>query len=207
MDTKWYNLGDMNYLRFGGCLVKEIAFNLFHVLKVDPESDDQGIIAVLCTVDISDETFSTKDVLYAVGLEEYADKPMFEVLQPKQWAKEFAEYYSENLFDPIYRGERVISKKELIGWMDELGVLDDIPQLAADALKEFLCPETKLTVPVPGGKIEAVKSCDPNYPGIDVEFIPDEPNGTNIRMLIESDNGKVSGHVWASEEDPIFRVN
>ena len=63
----------------------------------------------------------------------------------------------------------------------------------------------KIVVNVPGGIIKATKSCDPDYPGIDMEFIPDHPDGTtNFRMLMESDNGIIRGHVWSDphNEDP-----
>lgn len=68
---------------------------------------------------------------------------------------------------------------------------------------------TELTVRVPGGVIKATKCTDPNYPGIDVEYVPDDPddpdkNETEFRMLMEYADRNIHGHVWSNpkEEDP-----
>lgn len=128
----WKNLGDMNFLAFGGGIVKPLYQDVFHVLNVDTESGEEGneIRAVLCTVDITDGYLSKNDVLYAVGLEELADKPMQEIMRPEQWAKEFVNFYSDNTFQPeYYKGKEFVTEQELVSWMDELGILKDIPEL------------------------------------------------------------------------------
>ena len=44
----------------------------------------------------------------------------------------------------------------------------------------------KLTVRIKGGYLVAEKSTDPDYPGIDIEFIPDTDNGKTFpRVLVE----------------------
>ena len=47
---------------------------------------------------------------------------------------------------------------------------------------------SNLICKVPGGRLVATLSSDPDYPGIDVEFIADDDNGENLsrpRVLIE----------------------
>lgn len=64
----------------------------------------------------------------------------------------------------------------------------------------------ELKVPVPGGHLVARRSFDPNYPGIDVEFVPEVGNDTlsNPRVLIEKPSGEsLRAFVWnnAYKED------
>lgn len=56
---------------------------------------------------------------------------------------------------------------------------------------------------VKGGELIATKSCDPDYPGIDIEFIQDNDNGSDLsrpRVLFELPNdGKLRVLVWADK--------
>ena len=64
----------------------------------------------------------------------------------------------------------------------------------------------EIVVNLPGrGNLVATKSSDPDYPGIDVEFIPTTDNGENLsrpRVLIEwpnQTNGSLRALIW---DDP-----
>lgn len=65
---------------------------------------------------------------------------------------------------------------------------------------------TEMRVKVEGGYIVATASCDPDYPGIDVEFEPDEcgDNGeklSNPRILLEKPAGeKIRAILWTDSQ-------
>lgn len=69
----------------------------------------------------------------------------------------------------------------------------------------------KLIVPVKDGQLIATTSTDPNYPGIDIEFIPEKENinhMSNPRVLVEqttddTDTNYIRAIVWnnPSQED------
>jgi hypothetical protein len=65
-----------------------------------------------------------------------------------------------------------------------------------------------IEVKVKGGVIRATASADPNYPGIDVEFVPDNENEdalSNPRVLVEFPNDEEHPRalIWddSSKED------
>jgi hypothetical protein len=66
----------------------------------------------------------------------------------------------------------------------------------------------ELSIVVEGGKIIAVKSMDSNYPGIDVEFIPeviDETIKSNPRVLLEKPKGEnCRVYVWGDKNNEDF---
>lgn len=76
--------------------------------------------------------------------------------------------------------------------------------------------ENKLIVPVIGGKLIATPSTDPNYPGIDIEFIADKENPNDIsnpRVLIEQITEDTNKHtiralLWnnPSQEDYSHKI-
>ena len=84
----------------------------------------------------------------------------------------------------------------------------------SDSDKETVKPQY-LDVKVPGGILRARACIDPDYPGMDIEFIPDEKGG-NVnavslsRVLIEKpvENGKLRAIVWGDElkEDPTLKI-
>ena len=84
----------------------------------------------------------------------------------------------------------------------------------SDSDEETVKPQY-LDVKVPGGILRARACIDPDYPGMDIEFIPDEKGG-NVnavslpRVLIEKpvENGKLRAIVWSDElkEDPTLKV-
>ena len=84
----------------------------------------------------------------------------------------------------------------------------------SDSDEETVKPQY-LDVKVPGGILRARACIDPDYPGMDIEFIPDE-EGSNVnavslpRVLIEKpvENGKLRAIVWGDElkEDPTLKI-
>lgn len=65
---------------------------------------------------------------------------------------------------------------------------------------------TEIRVKVEGGYIVAIASCDPEYPGIDVEFEPDERDETseklsNPRILLEKPAGEeIRALLWTDSQ-------
>lgn len=62
----------------------------------------------------------------------------------------------------------------------------------------------EVRVKVEGGSLVATASSDPNYPGIDVEFIPDNESGFGVstpRILFEKPKGeKLRALIWADKD-------
>lgn len=62
-----------------------------------------------------------------------------------------------------------------------------------------------MIVKVKGGELVATKTFDPEYPGIDIEFISDSDNGSTLsrpRVLFEcTKDGKLRVLVWADEDN------
>ena len=61
-----------------------------------------------------------------------------------------------------------------------------------------------IDVKVNSGELVATESCDPEYPGVDIEFIANNDNGTNLsrpRVLFElPKDGKLRVLVWADKD-------
>lgn len=62
-----------------------------------------------------------------------------------------------------------------------------------------------MIVKVKGGELVATKTVDPEYPGIDIEFVSDNDNGSALsrpRVLFEcTKDGKLRVLVWADEDN------
>lgn len=61
----------------------------------------------------------------------------------------------------------------------------------------------KLVVKIPGGHLVATKTTDPDYPGIDVEFVAEGYDGTytNPRVLVEYSKEKdLRAFIWNNEK-------
>lgn len=63
----------------------------------------------------------------------------------------------------------------------------------------------EIKIRVEGGYIRANTSADPDYPGIDIEFVPDDYNGETLslpRILFEKPLGeKLRALVWEDTDD------
>lgn len=66
---------------------------------------------------------------------------------------------------------------------------------------EELFGTQKIVVRIQGGYFVATEASDPDYPGIDVEFVPDSDNGeyaSRPRVLFERpvENGELRALIW-----------
>ena len=102
-----------------------------------------------------------------------------------------------------------LSKVEVVG--NEIVIKDNIKNVISDAKTA----QQSIDIKIPGGILHAVECMDPDYPGIDISFIPDEKGNYNEpiflpRVLIEKpvDNEKLRAIVWNNEkqEDPTFKI-
>lgn len=149
---KWENFGDINFLAYGGCLVRqaytdeEIADNpklasfyeVFY-LYPNPDGNYNENYACLCRVDIDDTRKDRKkayDLLYAIGCEEKID--CLDEIAPEIWAKEIVETSNgqESLScesfktSYAYRFEDyIISDHEVEEWIKDLKIVEDLPDL------------------------------------------------------------------------------
>lgn len=81
--TEWVNMGDINFLAYGGCLVKphfseeelkdheslENTFDVFYLNTEFGENGDENF-AALCYVDLDDSWLPWADMLKYIGLDE-----------------------------------------------------------------------------------------------------------------------------------------
>lgn len=134
MKNKWKNLGDVNFLSYGGCLVRknwsdEIA--KYQVFSLNTEAGENGdeYSAILCCVDLDDLTAEVvEDILDLNGLEELSNMPLFEIMSPEMWAKEIVEC-GTGLYQPTsYRSQYpsswedyILTEDELKEWLKALG--------------------------------------------------------------------------------------
>lgn len=143
----WKNFGDVNFLEYGGCLVRpsysteEITKypglkSCFDVLNVDPEAGEEGqIFAELHSVDVDDYTdnpYKLAEILTAIGLEGYDDDQIKQMLPDNQMAKEIvccgmADYVTH--YDQPYgtaSGSEgcFITRKDLENWIRDLGAAE-----------------------------------------------------------------------------------
>lgn len=117
------------------------------------------------------------------------------------------------------------SAGDLLFELDEIVITQEEPttDLTADELiQNFIfnrgkwedcCTSQSLRVRVAGGWLIASVSTDPQYPGIDVELVPDEPDDemlSNPRVLLEQPEGeKLRAYVWGcpTQEEYTHRVD
>lgn len=162
----WENYGDINYLEYGGCLVRnhfsdeelqsikdpktiENTFDVFYLNKVD----DKYIAALYCvdTDDIGiDEinqiaaTFGTSDEIKFKTREEILkdyplEKLAVEYVETMGMQLQAVSYHS---MYPSTVNDLILTENELIEWMKDLGALDiiyetDIKKAIKDNLKKY----------------------------------------------------------------------
>lgn len=140
--TEWKNYGDINYQTNGGCLVRRSftddrlkkypsLSSCYDVFFCNTEAGDHGdkIFAALCQVDIKDSWIDKDDILVAIGLEDMSGRPLEEILEPEQWAKEMVGYYGVQNFGgrsfkseyPDSFEEYLVTQEELHEWLCALG--------------------------------------------------------------------------------------
>jgi len=74
-------------------------------------------------------------------------------------------------------------------------------ELAKSQESDELFGTQKIVVRIQGGHLVATEATDPDYPGIDVEFVPDSDNGeyaSRPRVLFEKpvEDGELRALVW-----------
>lgn len=147
--TEWTNMGDINFLAYGGCLVKphfseeelkdhESLENTFDVFYLDTESGENGDenFAALCYVDLDDSWLPWADMLKCIGLDKEVGLPVEELVKkhsPMLLAKELVEYAGVQNFSPEvvkndtynrypYSAEDfTVSDEDLVKWLRDLG--------------------------------------------------------------------------------------
>lgn len=147
--TEWVNMGDINFLAYGGCLVKphfseeelkdhESLENTFDVFYLDTESGENGDenFAALCYVDLDDSWLPWADMLKCIGLDKEVGLPVEELVKkhsPMLLAKELVEYAGVQNFSPEvvkndtynrypYSAEDfTVSDADIVKWLHGLG--------------------------------------------------------------------------------------
>lgn len=115
----WINCGDINFLAYGGCLVKphwtkeelascenggELLKYTYDVFYLNPEYGENGDqnYAALCCIDLDGLNFD--DMLKTCGLDEKVGKTLKELLEdgisPETLAKEMVEYDGVSNYNP-----------------------------------------------------------------------------------------------------------
>lgn len=144
---KWINMGDINYLAYGGCLVKphftekERSENLkyiFDVFYLNPEYGENGNqnFAALCCVDLTDSWLHWDDMLRACGYDDHIGlsfTDLIKKLSPEIMAREIVEYEGVNNFSPVVVKEDkviqypadwtdfIVSDSDLKEWLIDIG--------------------------------------------------------------------------------------
>ena len=102
---------------------------------------------------------------------------------------------------------------------EKSGWLLEIAEMIENELNKIKTANPNITVQIPEmyGKLVANPSMDPNYPGIDIEFVPDIDNGhlSNPRVLFEAHDDAAKGinrlhvHLWNDRdaEDCTIKVD
>ena len=159
----WKNFGDVNFLEYGGCLVRpsysseEITKHpglksCFDVLNVDPEAGEEGqIFAELHSVDVDDcanDPDKRLEVLTAIGLEGYDDDQIKQMLSDDQFAKEivccgladYVTHYNQPYGAASGSEGCFITRKDLEDWIRNLGAAEcvGLDEENVDATSESL---------------------------------------------------------------------
>lgn len=151
-ETKWENLGDINFVAYGGCLVKphwsdeEVKDypslrNTYDVFYLNPEaSDDEDIYsAAMYCVDLDDLTQEQiNDMLEVTGYDEYIGKSKEELkelgLSYECLAKEMVEGgFVDNATTykaqyPCELEDYLLTTSELYDWLRSIGAEEHIPE-------------------------------------------------------------------------------
>lgn len=159
----WKNFGDVNFLEYGGCLVRpsysseEITKrpglkSCFDVLNVDPEAGEEGqIFAELHSVDVDDyanDPDKRLEVLTAIGLEGYDDDQIKQMLSDDQFAKEivccgladYVTHYNQPYGAASGSEGCFITRNDLEDWIRNLGAAEcvGLDEKTVDATSESL---------------------------------------------------------------------
>ncbi len=149
----WENLGDINFLAYGGCLVKkhwtekelaevensELLKYTYDVFYLNTEYGDDGNqnFAALCCIDMTDSFLDWDGMLYYIGQDERVGMKFNDLLEegeiaPELLAKEMIEYMGVGSFSPIafnsatpfLNDDYIVSDEDLKKWLQDLGAGD-----------------------------------------------------------------------------------
>lgn len=109
---KWKNFGDINFMEYGGCLVKEDDYpDCFHILSLTTNIYDykgkyrKPVIVAKCYIDLSAwlENEEIKEVNKFAG---YEEKYKPQTLEEKMsYCEDLIDYYGIQEFDPDFPAE------------------------------------------------------------------------------------------------------
>jgi hypothetical protein len=141
---KWENLGDVNFLAYGGSLVRphwskeelkkypdlDSEYDVFNLITEAGDNGDKLSARLFC-VDIDDvicDADNKKEILTLIGLEDKVDLPSEQIMSPENWAMEMVEdgimTSDPTTFKTQYPGsweDTYISMKNLKSWLKSLG--------------------------------------------------------------------------------------
>lgn len=159
-ERKWENLGDINFVAYGGCLVKshqtgegsnvDEAFKYcFDVFYLNPEFGENGDenFAGLGTIDLTDNWLDFDGMLEVTGYDEYKGKSLeelLEIMSPELLAKEMVEYHGIQNFSPIVckkdvvlqypcdANDFIVTLEELNDWLHNIGADEHCVEIEED---------------------------------------------------------------------------
>lgn len=157
--TKWENLGDINFLSYGGCLVKphfsekelselenggenlKLIFDVFYLNPEYGEKDDLKNYAALCCIDLTDSWIDYDGMLQFIGEDHRIGSSLEDLLKelsPQLLAKEIVEYEGVVNCNPIVvKNGRLIQYP--ISWTDFIISNEDLINWLKDiGAEEFI---------------------------------------------------------------------
>lgn len=142
---KWTNLGDINFVACGGCLVKSNWENpgeslkyCYKVFYLNPEAGNNGDqnYAAECYIDLTDSWLDYNGMLESIGCDELVGLSFDELIKkidPMVLAKELVEYHGVANFNPEVQHKDtciqypstfedfIVTDEELTEWLKNIG--------------------------------------------------------------------------------------
>ena len=141
---KWENMGDINFVAYGGCLVRPHFENpteenkyVYDVFYLNPEvGNENQNYAALCCIDLTDSWLDYDGMLYACGLDEYMGKSFEELVKlidPTVLAEEMVVFHGVTNFNPSVNKKNeylqypsefedfIVTDEELNQWLKDIG--------------------------------------------------------------------------------------
>lgn len=140
----WLNYGDINFLKYGGCLVRPYCSkkeleeypnlaSYYDVFSLNTEAGENGdqLSAAVFSVDIEDvvnDPDLKRELLKYIGLESAANLPANKIMEAERWAVEIVEAgmtddsRSYTTDYPESWEDYILTKEQLIQWLVSLDV-------------------------------------------------------------------------------------
>ena len=139
----WKNLGDVNFLQYGGCLVRKsyteehdkeypTLANYYEVISLIPDSNNEDfVLAGICSIDLEDYV-ETDSIFDYAGYPELAGKKLQEIIKEigaEAFAAYIVSYYgvgnlcgeSPKSRYPMEKTDWMVTRKEAEEWLKEYG--------------------------------------------------------------------------------------